>query len=139
MVACLLRRADAAELIGSALTLKAAGMGHRPIAVGLDLPASTVRGWLRAFARNAGGVRALLAGLLVELDPLAGPLPPAGSVIADAVGALGATAAAARRRLGVAGSVSAWELASAVSGGRLLAPRLSAGSINTSPPLGARC
>jgi hypothetical protein len=43
-----------------------------------------------------------------------------GSVFADAVEVLGVCAAAARRRLGVLGAVSAWQLASAVTDGRLL-------------------
>lgn len=133
---CLLRRADAAEVIGAALRAKASGRGHRPIAARLDRPASTVRGWLRAFAGNAERVRVVLTGLLVELDPLSGPLPARGSVFADAVEAIGAAAAAARRRLGVVGAVPPWQLASAVTGGRLLAPAGPAESINTSWPLG---
>ena len=71
-IACLLRRADGVEVIGAALRAKAAGVGHRPIAAGLDRPVSTVRGWLRAFARNAETARSILVGLLVELDPLHG-------------------------------------------------------------------
>jgi hypothetical protein len=121
-VSCLLRRADGVDVIGSALRLKATGRGHRPIAVLLGRSASTVRGWLRAFAGNAEAVRVVSTALLVELDPLSGPLPVHRSVVADAVEALGAAAAAARRRLGVVGAVSAWQLASAITGGRLLAP-----------------
>jgi hypothetical protein len=120
-VSCLLRRADAAEVIGAALTAKAAGRGHRPIAAGLGRPVSTVRGWLRVFARNAERVRAVMSVLLAQFDPLTGPAPVWGSVFADAVEAVGACAAAARRRLGVVGAVSPWQLAAAVTGGRLLA------------------
>jgi hypothetical protein len=134
-VSCLLRRADAAEVIGAAVTAKAGGVGHRPIAARLGRPASTVRGWLRALARHAERVRVVFTALVAELDPLAGSLPPAGSVFADAVAAVGAAAAAARRRLGaVVGAVSAWQLASAVTGGRLLASAGAADSINTSCP-----
>jgi hypothetical protein len=136
-VSCLLRRADPAEVIGAALTAKAAGTGHRRIAARLGRPASTVRGWLRALTRNAQRVRAVCTALLAELDPLAGPTPPAGSALADTVQVIGAAAAAARRRLGVVGAVSAWQLASAVTGGRLLAPAGPAGSINTSWPWAA--
>ena len=137
VVSCLVRRADAVEVIGAALWAKAAGEGHRPIAARLGRPVSTVRGWLRAFARNAEAVRALCTGLLVELDPLTAPLEPAGSVFADAVEVIGACAAAARRRLGVIGAVSAWQQASALTGGRLLAPTGPSEWINTSQPLGA--
>lgn len=133
----LARRADAVEVIGAALAAKARGQGHRPIAARLGRPPSTVRGWLRAFTGNAERIRAICTGLLVELDPLAGPPGPAGSAFADAVEAIGAVAAAARRRLGVIGAVTAWQLAAAISGGRLLAPAGPAKPSNTSRPLGA--
>jgi hypothetical protein len=134
VVSCLLRRADSAEVIGAAATAKVAGTGHRRIAARLGRPASTVRGWLRALMRNVERVRAVFTALLVELDPLIGPLPVLGSGFADAVAVIGAAAAAARRRLGVVGAVSAWQLASAVTGGRLLASPGFPGSINTSWP-----
>jgi len=136
-VSCLLRRADGVDVIGAALRLKAAGQGHRPVAARLGRSVSTVRGWLRAFAGNAEAVRVRFTALLAELDPLFGPLPVYRSVFADAVEAIGVAAAAARRRLGVVGAVSPWQLASAVSGGRLLAPAGPAAAINTSWPLGA--
>jgi hypothetical protein len=135
-VSCLLRRADGVDVIGAALRAKATGTGHRPIAARLGLPASTVRGWLRGFARNAETVRAVFTGLLVQLDPLTGPLPAHPGVLADAVEVVGVCAAAARRRLGVVGAVSPWQLAAAVTDGRLLAPGFTTVSINTSRPLG---
>jgi hypothetical protein len=131
-VSCLLARADGVRVIGSALWSKAAGHGHRRIAARLDRPVSTVRGWLRAFAGNAEQIRVVVTALLVELDPLSGPLPVRGSVFTDAVEAIGAVTAAARRRLGVVGAVSVWELASAVTGGGLLAPVWTEQWINTS-------
>ena len=121
MVSCLLRRADGVEVIGAALRWKAAGAGHRPIAERLGRPVATVRGWLRAFAGNAETVRSVFTALLVRLDPLTGPLPCCRSLFADAVEVIGGCAAAARRRLGVVGAVSPWQLASAVTNGRLLA------------------
>ncbi|WP_256041422.1 DUF6431 domain-containing protein [Cryobacterium sp. SO1] len=42
-----LRRADTAEVIGTALAAKARGEGHRTIAAQLGRPVSTVRRWLR--------------------------------------------------------------------------------------------
>jgi hypothetical protein len=131
-VSCLLRRADGVEVIGAALRLKATGVGHRPIAGMLARPVSTVRGWLRAFAGNAEAVRARFTVLLVQFDPLSGPLPVRHSALADAVEVIGVCAAAARRRLGVVGAVSPWQLAAAVSAGLLLAPGRSRESINTS-------
>jgi hypothetical protein len=120
-VSCLLRRADAVDVIGAALRLKAAGSGYRSIAARLDQAASTVRGWLRAFAGNAEQLRAVFMALLVQLDPLTGPLPSHPGVFADAVEVIGGCAAAARRRLGVLGAVSPWQLAAAVTNGLLLA------------------
>lgn len=119
-------------MIGAALRMNAAGAGRRPIAAALGRPVCTVRGWLRAFARNAESVRAICAQMLARLDPLACPSPPGRTPVADAVEAVGACAAAARRRLGVVGAVSAWQLASAVTAGLLLAPGVSGESINTS-------
>ena len=130
-VSCLLRRADGVDVIGAALRWKAAGAGHRPIAERLGRPVATVRGWLRAFAHHAQAVRSVFTALLVRLDPLAGPLPSHPSLFADAVEVIGRCAAAARRRLGVVGAVSPWQLAAAVTNGRLLAAGLTAELINT--------
>ncbi len=97
-----------------------------------------MRGWLRAFAAGAERIRAVFTALLHELDSVSGPLPPAGSVFADAVGAIGVSASAARRRLGaVVGGWSPWQLAAAVSGGRLLCLSGQAGAANTSWPWAA--
>ncbi len=106
-VLVLARRADAAVVIGSALVAKGAGVGHRRIAAGLGRAAETVRAvftrWCRALAA----------------DPV---LPgPAGSDWADALAAISATARAVGVRFGL-GTVACWEVASAVSAGRLLAP-----------------
>jgi hypothetical protein len=113
---CLARRADAGEVIGLALEVKAAGSGHRPVAARLGRPASTVRGWLRAFAARAEQVWGVFTALAASLvtDP---PLPaPAGSPAADAV------AAATAARVPGVGVVARWQLAAAVTCGWLLAP-----------------
>jgi hypothetical protein len=60
----LLRRADAAAVIGTALALKAAGRGHRRIADGLGRVAGTVRGWLRRFAGRAEALRRVRGDLI---------------------------------------------------------------------------
>jgi hypothetical protein len=117
--AWLLRRADAASVIGSALLAKAAGAGHRSIAAALGRPASTVRGWLRRFGVRAEQVRVLFTVLLFRLDPQAGPLLPRESVFADALEALGRAGAAGVRRLR---PCPPWEFASWASAGLLLAP-----------------
>lgn len=118
----LARRRDAVADIGAALTAKASGSGHRPIAAELGVPAATVRGWLRRFAAMAERVRTHFTRWAVALDPMLGPLEPAGSGFADAVAAIGAAAAAVRRL----GPRPAWHVASVLSAGGLLS--------NTSSP-----
>lgn len=115
----LLRRADEARVIGAALLAKATGLGHRPIAVMLDRPASTVRGWLRRFNERAEDIRVFFTGLLHALDPQAHPLIARGSVFADAIEVLGRAAAATVARVS---PQPPWEFASRASGGLLLAP-----------------
>ena len=126
------RRADVVEVIGASLVAKAAGWGHRQIAVLLGRPAATVRGWLRRFAGRAGSVRAAFTALAVDVD--AGTALPlaSGTGFADAVAAvLAATVAVLRRWPGLRLTVSPWLLASAVSQGGLLAPVPGVELINT--------
>lgn len=124
----LLRRRDGVEVIGAALVAKASGAGHRRIAMLVGVPVSTVRGWLRRFAVNAGMVRVWFTVLAHDLDPLLGPIGPVGSVVGDAVEAIGVAARAAVLRLG---PVGAWSFASSASRGRLLS--------NTGWPWAAVC
>jgi hypothetical protein len=65
----LVRRRDAAEVIGTALVAKANGSGHRRIAAALGRPASTVRGWLRRFTVLAVAVREHFTRWAYALDP----------------------------------------------------------------------
>jgi hypothetical protein len=130
-VGLLLRRADTVVVIGAALTARAGGAGFRRIAAELQRPAETVRGWLRRFAGRVEAVRRLFTVLLraVAADPV---MPePAGGAWADAVAAIGAAAAAVAGRF-VVFTVPPWQWASAVSGGRLLAPGWPTEWINTS-------
>jgi hypothetical protein len=116
----LLRRADAATVIGMALLAKAGGAGHRPIAVLLGVPSSTVRGWLRRVVTVAERVLAVLAAAAAQLGcEFTAPAPTVDPVSA-VVEILGALSAAMARRLG--GSCSPWRLAAVLTGGRLLAP-----------------
>lgn len=130
-VGLLLRRADTAVVIGAALAARAAGTGYRRIAAVLARPVETVRGWLRRFSGRVEAVRRRFTVLLraVAADPV---MPqPAGSGWADAVAAIGAAAAAVAARFAVF-TVPAWQWASAVSGGQLLAPGWPTEWINTS-------
>lgn len=121
-VTALLRRADEASVIVSALAAKAMrGVGFRRIAAGVGRPAETVRGWLRRFAGRAEAVRAVFTIWLVAVDPDPVMPAPAGGVFADAVAAIDAVAAAVGRRFSLL-TVSLAEIVVAVSGARLLAP-----------------
>lgn len=113
----LLRRRDSVEVIGAALAAKAGGRGQRRSGRALGVDPSTVRGWLRCFARNAEAVRVFFTGLAHRLDPMLGPLAPASGVLADAVEAIGVAARAASLRVGAR---PPWRFASAATGGRLL-------------------
>jgi hypothetical protein len=118
----LLRRADSAGVIGAALAGRAAGLGHRRIAAGLGVAASTVRGWLRRFAVQAESVRAAFTVLARDLDPDPPAIEASGSVFADAVSAVVSAAAAAGVRWPFVLMVSVWDFAGAVTNGALLAP-----------------
>ena len=121
-VFALLRRADLVEVIGAALSAKAAGAGARRIAAGLGRPVETVRGWLRRFAGRAEALRAWFTVLLVDTG--IDPVPPAAgrTAFADAVAAVLGAVVAARSRWPRVGEVSPWWWACAASAGRLLAP-----------------
>ncbi|HTE66544.1 MAG TPA: helix-turn-helix domain-containing protein [Candidatus Binatia bacterium] len=124
-VTVLVRRAYAVEVIGAALLARADGSGHRPIGAGLGVSAATVRGWLRVMAVRLEPARLLL----LQVAARAGvdrPVPKAlGSPWRDLLAALGVATVAVTGRfgaLGVLGPVTAWQVATACSGGRLLAP-----------------
>lgn len=120
-VVALLRRADAAAVIGQALVARAGGVGFRRIAAGLHRPGETVRGWLRRFAGRVEPVRAVFTGWLRALAPDPVMPGPAENPWADAVTAILAVARAAAGRFAL-GTVAPWEVAVAITGGCLLAP-----------------
>jgi hypothetical protein len=129
---CLLRRADAAAVIGAALEAAAGGDGHRKIAVLLGRAVPTVRGWLRRFAGRAEEVRVFFTVLLARTAP--DPVMPAGAAgpVAAAVSAVAGAAAAVAARWPLLGEVPVWTAASAASGGLLLAPGWPQGGRNAS-------
>jgi hypothetical protein len=132
-VCCLLRRADVVGVIGAGLVGAVRGWGHRRIARWLRRPPATVRGWVRRFRARAQRLRSGFTELLVGLDPLVSLPEPAGTALADGVAVIVAAAVATVGRWGAAVSgLSPWELAAAVTSGRLLAPELPTELINTS-------
>jgi transposase-like protein len=115
----LLRRQDEVAVIGSAIEAKVvAGEGFRRIAARLGAYPETVRGWLRRFAERAEQLRAHFTRCAVALDPDLGAILPAGSDVADALEAIAVAARAWVLRFGPAG---AWQIASWLSAGMLLA------------------
>jgi len=132
-VGCLLRRADAVGVIGAALVAAGAGWGHRRVARLVERPASTVRGWLRRFDARARPLRIGFTALAVALAPAPVMPEPTGCGIGDAVAAILTAAWAVWSRWpGLVSIVSAWQIAAAVTSGRLLAPALGLEWINTS-------
>ena len=123
---CLWRRRDAVEVIGSALVQHVSGVGYRPIAAGVGVPASTVRGWLRRFRTSASEIAGFFIRWALVLAPASDPPVLSGIGVADAVEAVGLAARAAIRRFGVAGP---WRIAARLSGGGLLANTSSLWSI----------
>jgi hypothetical protein len=113
------RHADTVAVVVTALLAQQAGAGHRTIAADLDVPADTVRSWLRRAAR-AEWLRQRAKVRAHELDPMLPAIPPTGSTLGDALAALGIAAAAWRRRLGIA--ASPWQIIGLLAGGRLVAP-----------------
>ena len=114
------RRADTVEVVGAALLAHQAGTGHRAIAADLQVPADTVRSWLRRITARAEWLRQQATGWAYQRDPMLAPITPTGSVLGDAVEALGVAVSAHRRRLGI--HASPWQILAMIAGGRLLAP-----------------
>lgn len=114
----LLGRRDAVEVIGAALTARATGSSMARVAAGVvGVAFATVRGWLRRWAVVADTVRVRFTVLAHDADPLLGPIGATGSVVGDAVEAIGQAARAVALRLG---PIDAWQFAAVASGGRLL-------------------
>ncbi|MFC7280262.1 hypothetical protein ACFQS1_40460 [Paractinoplanes rhizophilus] len=120
-------------VIGAALAARAAGRGYRQVAAALRRAPDTVRGWLRRFAVRVEAVRAVFTEWCGRLDPDPVLPDPAGTAWADALAAIDAAARAVHDRFGAVGAdrvgggsavvvVPVWEVAVAVSAGRLLAP-----------------
>ena len=128
---CLARRADAGEVIGLALEAKAAGSGHRVIAERLGRPASTVRGWLRAFTPRAEQVRLVFTALAASAGDRSAAASP-GRIARGRCGGGGRGGCRGGGRVPGVGTVARWQLAAAVTCGLLLAPSWPARVANTS-------
>ena len=96
----LVRRRDHVEVIVSAIEAKAGGESRARIASRLGRHVDTVRGWLRAFARNAEAIRSLFTRWALALDPLGAPIEPEQSAFGDALSAIGVAVRASVLRFG---------------------------------------
>lgn len=120
---CLARRCYVAELIGEAL-LSLGREGYRRAAERLGVPAETVRDWRRRFRSRAEVIAAHFLRWARALNASLDPPAAQGSLVGDALEAIGvcvrlASLALARR--------APWSWVSALTAGGLLA-------INTKPP-----
>lgn len=124
-VTVLLRRADAAAVIWTALVARAAGHGHRTIAALVGTPTSTARGWLRRMSTRLEPVRVHFT-VVTRRAGVDQAVPDAtGDAWRDVVAAVAAAWLAITSRFGSAGlvgTVTAAQVACASSGGRLLSP-----------------
>jgi hypothetical protein len=78
-VGVLIRRRDEVGVVGDALLRSAVGQGYRRIAWALELPVSTVRGWIRRLRSQVEQVRVVFTVLGVELAGHPDLPEPAGS------------------------------------------------------------
>ena len=132
------RRVDSAEVIAAAIDEKfAVGWGHRRIAAGCGRPASTVRGWLRAFGASAGAIGERFTGLLVRDAPDAVSVwpKPASTAPGEALSALMAYADGLGRRFVASVTVTWVPVGIAATNGRLFCGSWWAAGPNTNWPL----
>lgn len=121
--ALVLRRADTAEVIGTALAAKARGGGHRTIAARLGRPVSTVRRWLRRaraerhanWLHEQGVQHAYRADPDILNRPVTWP-----STLGEALNLLAGAALACRRRWD--SQLPAWTLMGMFTRGQLQPP-----------------
>lgn len=124
-VTLLSRRAYSAQIIVTALMLKARGWGHRRIGARLGVPAGTVRGWIRRMSTRVDQVRAVFTqiGARVWVDRPVAPEP--GNQWQQLFGALTGATSALKARFAEESEIvtlTAAVVAVTTSAGRLLAP-----------------
>jgi hypothetical protein len=112
------RRAYAAGLIGQALVGAVRGSGHRRIAGDLDVPAGTVRGWLRGARQSAVELRMTASRVIVASGHDVPARWPPGE-LGFALENLGAAASITASRSGMQ-HVRPWALVNVLTGGKLL-------------------
>jgi hypothetical protein len=114
------RHAYAIDVVGQALLARATGHGYRTISADLNVPADTVRGWVRRATGRAEWLRVEGLTTAHECDSTLPAVDPAGAALADALVALGTAAAAVTRLLGPIGAP--WQIIAMIARGQLIAP-----------------
>jgi transposase-like protein len=112
------------DVIGAALLGVARGQGHRSLAARLDVPAATVRSWLRRARSNSEALRRLGVQTVVDLEPELLPTRVGPTRLGEALEALAAAALAVVRRFG-GNERDLWPVICVITRSRLLAPTLS--------------
>ena len=107
-------------MVVGALVAKVSGTGHRKIARCLGLPATTVRGWIRAATSASSYVAGVALQVALAADARLDSVAPRPTPLASAMEALGLAASALVRALGPV--AEPWDIVVAASGGRLLGP-----------------
>lgn len=116
-------RRDVVATIGGALLGAASGRGHRQLAAAAGVPASTARGWIRRARRGCAPTGARLRRYAFELEVQPSRSPPAADPIGQLLEPIAQVTQAVQERWGAAlERVSPFQIATAVSGGRLLGP-----------------
>lgn len=115
------RRPDTVETVGAALLAAVEGLGYRQVAERVEVPATTVRGWLQRARVNSETIRVNATIATCALDPMADKFDPTGTPLGDMVDAVGRAVAAYLRRLGP--SHPPWQLALAITSAGILHPR----------------
>ena len=110
-------RCDLASVVGWALEANAVGVGFRPIAGQLGVPAATVRGWLRAAAVTGQVTARRLWAVAAAADPAVRD-PPTGAGVAVLVASARVAASSWSWLSGE--PVGRWRFAVRHVGGRLL-------------------
>lgn len=114
------RRPDTVETVAEVLLGAVRGLSYRQLAKHINIPATTMRGWIRRAQANSEHVRVRATQLAHAFDPLAHPIEPTGSPLGDMIEAVGRAVVAAACRLGP--SSRPWASATLMTRGAILAP-----------------
>ena len=116
-------RRDVVTTIGAVLLGAASGRGHRPLAAAAAVPPSTARGWIRRARRGCAPTGARLRRYAFELDVQPSRSPPAADPVGSLLEPIALVTQAVRACWGAAlKRTGPFQIATAVSGGRLLGP-----------------